>query len=135
MFIFMMLLTSLSYAAPEIAASMVPRGKVIERYGREFVVKTTAGTKIDIEFAIDGKFQEAFGKNLNKGDELEPGEGLLSLSSAAFKLKEKGLIPEGHWTIEKDEKLGWVYEFKSAILDAKTGKIIQKLSSLDEEAP
>ncbi len=130
--ILLLTLSSLSALAdPEAALSMVPRGKVIERYGRAYVMKTSAGTKINIEFSLEGRFQEAFGKNLNKGDELEPGEGLISLSSAALKLKEKGLAAEGFWVIEKDHKRGWIYEFKNAILDAKTGKIIQKNLATD----
>jgi hypothetical protein len=123
--IFLLLVSSLSFAATDVATSMVPRGKVIETYGRQYVVKTLAGTKVDIEFSLDGKFQEAFGKNLNKGDELEPGEGLLSLGSVAKNLREKGYKAEGYWSIEKDEKSGWIYEFESVVMNAKTGDIIK----------
>lgn len=126
----LLLFGSLSYAATDVATSMVPRGKVIETYGREYIVKTKAGTKVEIEFSLDGKFQEAFGKNLNKGDDFEPGEGLLSLTSVARFLHEKGHKAEGYWTIEKDEKLGWVYEFDGFLMNAKTGEIIRTYPKL-----
>lgn len=113
---------------PDVALSMVPRGKLIEQAGRDFIVKTPAGTKIGVEFRRDGKFEEAKGFNLNKGDELEPGEGLISLSTAAQSLVSKGIVPNGLWVLDQDEKLGWVYEFENTIVDAKTGKIINELA-------
>jgi hypothetical protein len=108
---------------------MVPRGKVIETYGRDFIVKTPAGTKINIEFNLNGKFQEASGKNLDKGDNLEPGDGLLSLSTAAQSLQKEGLSPNGFWNLEEDSKLGWIYEFESALVDATSGKIVKIIQS------
>lgn len=115
-----------TFAAPEVALSMVPRGKVFETIGRDFVIKTPAGTKIDIEFRRNGKLEEAKGVNLNKGDELEPGEGLLSLSSVAQILQGSGFKPQGYWLLEEDKEMGWVYEFESNIVSAKTGKILKK---------
>lgn len=132
--IFIFLLPILSFAANEVATSMVPHGRVIENYGREFIVKTKAGTKVEIEFSLDGHFQEAFGKNLNKGDELEPGDGLLSLSSVAKNLHEKGHKAEGYWNIERDEKLGWIYEFETVVLNAKTGAILKVKPAQTDEA-
>jgi hypothetical protein len=113
-----------SAATPETAISMVPHGKLVDQTGRDFVIKTKAGTKIGIEFKRSGLFEEAKGLNLNKGDELEPGEGLLSLSSAAQKLVKKGIKPQGYWMLDKDETHGWVYEFENTIINAKTGEII-----------
>ena len=111
-------------ASPEVAVSMVPRGRVIEHFGRDYIIKTLAGTKIGIEFTTDGKFEEAKGHNLNKGDELEPGEGLISLSSAAQALVSMGMKPEGFWNLEEDKKHGWIYEFNRTLVDAKTGKVL-----------
>ena len=119
-------------AVPEsIALSMVPRGKVDLQQGRDFTIKSLAGTKIKIEFRRNGKFEEASGDNLNKGDELEPGEGMISLSSAAQKLQEKGIKPEGHWSLEQDPKFGWIYEVNHQhLIDAKSGKTINDTGSL-----
>ncbi len=111
---------------PETALSMVPRGKLIDQSGRDFIIKTTAGTKIGVEFRRNGKFEEAKGLNLNRGDELEPGEGLISLSSAAHALVQKGITPQGHWVLDQDEKHGWVYEFENTLVDAKSGKLISE---------
>jgi hypothetical protein len=110
---------------PEKALSMVPRGKLIDQSGRDFIVKTAAGTKIEIEFKRDENFQEAKGNNLNRGDELEPGEGLLSLSTAAQALNKKGISPQGYWVLDQDEKLGWVYEFENTLISAKSGIILK----------
>ncbi|WP_408096872.1 hypothetical protein ACJVC5_17680 [Peredibacter sp. HCB2-198] len=118
-------------AVPEsIALSMVPRGKVDLQQGRDFTIKSLANTKIKIEFRRNGKFEEASGDNLNKGDELEPGEGMISLSSAAQKLQEKGIKPEGHWSLEQDPKFGWIYEVNHQyLIDAKTGKALNDTDS------
>ena len=114
-----------------VALSMVPRGKLDIQQGRDFTIKSLAGTKIKIEFRRSGTFEEASGDNLNKGDELEPGEGMISLSSAAQKLQEKGIKPEGHWSLEQDPKFGWIYEMNHQhIIDAKTGKSINDTDSL-----
>lgn len=120
------LLSTGAYAATEVALSMVPRGKLVETIGRDFVIKTTAGTKIGIEFTRDGKLEEAKGVNLNKGDELEPGDGLLSLSSVAQILQGTGIKPQGFWMLEQDKDMGWVYEFEGNIVSAKTGKILKR---------
>lgn len=126
--ILVMLLSQAAFAiTPDIALSMVPRGRLEEQSGRDFVVKTMAGTKIGVEFQRNGKFEEAKGFNLNKGDELEPGDGLISLSTAAQSLVRKGIVPKGQWVLDKDERLGWVYEFENTIVNAKTGKIVNEL--------
>lgn len=114
------------FAATEMALSMVPRGKLVEAIGRDFVIKTPAGTKIGIEFTRDGRLEEAKGVNLNKGDELEPGDGLLSLGSVAHILQSAGFKPQGYWMLEKDKDMGWIYEFEGKIVNAKTGKIIKR---------
>lgn len=126
--ILVMLLSHAAFSmTPEIALSMIPRGRLEEQSGRDFIIKTLAGTKIGVEFQRSGKFEEAKGYNLNKGDELEPGEGLISLSTAARSLVSKGIVPKGQWVLDRDEKLGWVYEFENTIVDAKTGKIVSEL--------
>lgn len=127
-FIFLFLLSIspvMSHTFETTAVSMVPYGKLVENLGRDYTIKTMAGTKISIEFGRDGKLKEASGKNLNKGDELEPGEGLISLSTIAQNVKSSGLIPDGFWLLEKDQKLGWIYEFNGKhLVCAKTGKIL-----------
>jgi hypothetical protein len=126
----LVVLTALAAPPPvaDVAAAMVPRGKVIETYLRDYVVKTNAGTKVTVEFTTEGRFAEASGKNLNQGDDLEPGEGLLSLSSVAQHLSKSGIKPRGLWALERDPKLGWIYEFDQAIVDAKTGRIVKYLT-------
>ncbi len=125
--IFFLILLSLGAdAASDIALSMVPRGRLIETIGRDFIIKTTAGTKIGIEFTRDGKFEEAKGGNLDKGDELEPGDGLMSLSSIAQLLQKAGIKPQGYWLLENDKKMGWIYEFQEITVNAVNGKILKK---------
>ena len=119
-------LTTHAFSSVEIARSMVPRGKIVETLGRDFIVKTKAGTKINIEFTRKGSFEEATGKNLNKGDELEPGEGLISLGSAAQIIQKSGHNPEGFWMLEKDQMMGWIYEINGTIVGAKNGDILSK---------
>lgn len=118
-------------ATEDIALSMVPRGKIIDRIGKDYIVKTSAGTKIHVEFKRDGKLQEASGKNLNQGDELEPGDGLISLSSAAQNLTKNGVPPKGIWNLEEDKKLGWIYEIDKSVINAKTGEILIETSAND----
>lgn len=124
-----LLLSSFAYSSihEDTAKSMVPHGKVVETLGRDYIVKTWAGTKIEIGFGRDGKLKLASGKNLNKGDELEPGDGLISLSSIAKNIQPQGLKTEGFWVLEHDQKMGWIYELNAEhIISAKTGKIIKK---------
>lgn len=115
----------LSFASAEIALQMVPRGKVFEEQGRDYILKTPSGTKIRIEFKRDGTFEEAKGMNLNYGDEFEPGEGLISLGTAAKEITKKiGTKPQGHWRLSKDTKLDWVYELGEELVNAKNGEFI-----------
>lgn len=102
---------------------MVPRGRLDEHIGRDVIIKTSAGTKIAIGFSRAGDLKEAKGRNLNAGDELEPGEGLISLSSAAQKLPKKDF--KGHWILERDKELGWIYEIESRIISARSGSILK----------
>lgn len=130
--ILFLLFSLTTYASTEeLALSMIPRGKVIEHFGKDFIIKTTAGTKIHVEFKRDGKFQEASGRNLNQGDELEPGDGLISLSTVAQNISKLGLRPGGIWNLEEDKEHGWVYEFNGNLISAKTGKLIGTLSVND----
>jgi len=115
---------------PDIASSMVPRGKIFEQIGRDFIIKTTAGTKIEIAFNRTGHLQKAKGRNLNKGDELEPGEGLISLGTAARIASASGKKPEGPWILENDKKLGWIYEFDNVLISAKDGKFVTTKTDL-----
>lgn len=118
---------SFAYAgSPDIAISMVPRGRVVDTIGRDYRVKTFAGTKIELEFKRNGILEEAKGMNLNKGDDLEPGYGLISLSSAAQILQGMGKKPQGLWSLEHDEKMGWIYEFQGTIISAKDGSILTR---------
>lgn len=121
---------TLTAATPDVATSMVPRGKLFEQIGRDYIVKSPAGTKIEIEFNRTGILQKAKGRNLNKGDELEPGEGLLSLGSVAQLALKAGKKPEGPWILDNDKKWGWVYEFDHLLISAKDGKIIQEKTDL-----
>lgn len=115
-----------------ISTSMVPRGKIIEKEGRDFWIKTRAGTKVQIELYRNGNLEEASGKNLNRGDEFEPGQGLVSLATAAKAAVIPGTILKQRWKLDFDEKLGWVYEFegehkgvdRDILVDAKRGEII-----------
>lgn len=131
------LLTSMANSSsPEkpdsIALSMIPHGKIIDKLFREYTVKTKAGTKIKLEFERDGKFQEAFGLNLNHGDDFEPGQNLKSLSSVAQAISKLGHQVRGPWKLEKDSQLGWVYELSgesngaplSFLVEASTGKLV-----------
>lgn len=123
--LFLSLLPNFSFANATEAIAMVPKGKISETRGRDFIVKTPAGTKIQIEFKRNGKLEEANGINLNRGDDLEPGDGLLSLSSVAKILQEMGKKPEGIWNLDEDNDLGWVYEIGQNTIHAKTGKLIR----------
>ena len=125
--LFLVAIYSFAYAgSPEVALSMVPRGKVVDTIGRDYRVKTFAGTKIELEFKRNGILEEAKGMNLNKGDDLEPGYGLISLSSAAQILQSMGKKPQGVWLLENDEKMGWIYEFQGTIISAKDGSILNR---------
>lgn len=125
-------LYGLSKATEELVKSMVPHGEVSKSFAKEFTVKTPAGTKITVEFDRAGKFDEASGLNLGKGDVFEPGDGLLTLGTVAKKLNEKGHFIVGEWRIEKDSKLGWIYELSGLqneeninyVVDARTAQLI-----------
>lgn len=134
-FLFLLIISfNVQAALDDIVLTMVPRGKVVDSMGREFTIKTPAGTKIDIEFRRNGKLKEATGRNLNAGDDIEPGEGLISLSSAAQKLQLKGIRPKGHWLLEEDSDLGWIYEIENNLISAKSGKIL-KTSTVADSRP
>jgi uncharacterized membrane protein YkoI len=117
----------------EIARTMVPKGRIVEQVRRDYIVKTPAGSKISIEFDRSKNFKEAAGKNLNHGDELEPGKGLISLSTAAAKAQALGNKIGGSWLLEMDREYGWVYEIESEkqgktldlLINASTGELIK----------
>jgi hypothetical protein len=137
-FLFLVLLSLNAYSSQNIIEStvvaMVPRGRIVEREGRDFNVKTHAGTKIKVQFLRNGDLDEASGINLNKGDDFEPGHGLVSLGTAAKNLDQLGHKVQGLWKLEKDPELGWIYEINRmtddedarAMIDAKTGKVISQ---------
>jgi hypothetical protein len=102
------------------ALSMVPKGEFMERGLREITVKTQAGTKIKIDFLRQGQFKKASGLNLNRGDEFEPGQGLLSLGSVAQSLALRGHQVRGEWNLEKDQQDEWLYELVEEAVGEKT---------------
>lgn len=100
----------ISKATEEIVKGMVPHGNISQKIGKDYFVKTRAGTKVTVEFDRAGNFDEASGFNLGKGDIFEPGNGLMALDSVAKTLVAEGHHPMGIWKLEKDSKFGWVYE-------------------------
>lgn len=125
------LVSSLAFADEGISLSMVPHGKLFETRGRTYILKSKGGSKIQIRYNLDGSFKDASGIDLNRGDELEPGEGLVSLSSVAKELGKAGNEPRGFWILERDSKLGWIYDIQGTVVNAKTGKIITEISAVD----
>ncbi len=113
--------------------TMVPKGKIDHKGWREYKVKTEAGTKVEIEYDRKGELSEASGDHLNKGDNFEPGQGFISLSTAAQSVTKAGNILKDEWEFEKDSKYGWVYTFEGErqgnaldfMVDAKTGAIVK----------
>ncbi len=129
------LAVGLAPATPDVALSMVPKGKILETNLLDYVVKTAAGTKITVEFTSSGQFKEAAGKNLNQGDEFEPGEGLLSLGTVAQRLTQSGARPTGLWALEREPRWGWIYQFTQVIVDARTGRVLKHLKAQAEALP
>jgi len=124
-------LTSLCFAKiiPEShVASMVPKGQVVRNFGREFSEKTEAGTRVMVELFRDGELDEASGLNLGKGDQFEPGQGLISLSTAARALEKTGHRDRGQWHLEKDPKLGWIYELEAMFSEEQSEYIVDAKS-------
>jgi hypothetical protein len=102
----------ISKATEELVKSMVPHGEISQKRGQDYFVKTRSGTKVTVEFDRTGIFDEASGLNLGKGDIFEPGNGLMALETVAKSLeaKKKATKIVGEWKLEKDSKLGWVYQ-------------------------
>lgn len=100
----------ISKATEELVKSMVPHGEISRKIGKDYFVKTKAGTKVTVEFDHAGTFDEASGLNLGKGDIFEPGNGLVALDSVAKDLQRQGHHIFGEWRLEKDSKLGWIYQ-------------------------
>lgn len=126
-------LFAIGKATEELVKSMVPQGKIISMKKNDFIVKTPAGTQIELEFERDGSLDEASGENLTKGDLLEPGQGLINLGSAVQTVELQGHKVAGEWSLEKDSKLGWIYEFEGVrgnqemeyTVDAKKGQLLK----------
>lgn len=126
-------LFALCKATEELVQSMVPRGQISRKIGKDYHVKTLAGTKITLEFDQSGNLDEASGLNLGKGDVFEPGLGLLAIDSVAKTLQLKGHTISGEWKLEKDAKLGWVYELTGLhsqeslgyLVDAKNSELLR----------
>jgi len=117
------------------ALSMIPRGKISRNKAPTFIIKTLAGTEVELAFKKDGKFKTAKGSNLGLGDDCEPGMGLISLSSAARGLNEFGHKVLGKWKLNKDSNHGWVYELNAAhtqevihLVNAASGHFIGTLA-------
>jgi hypothetical protein len=131
-FLMVVPLYGLSKATEELVKSMVPGGKVSTHIGSDFSVRTLAGTKVIIEFSRKGIFDEASGLNLGSGDIFEPGNGLISLGSAAQSVEKQGHKVKGKWRLENDHDLGWIYELENSpdretmeyVVDAKSAQLI-----------
>lgn len=121
-----LLLYGYTFASEDISLSMVPHGKIFEARGRTFILKSKGGSKIQIRYNLDGSFKDASGLDLSRGDELEPGEGLLSLSTAAQIITKFVGPPKGFWILEKDKSHGWIYDIHGTLVDAKKGKLISE---------
>lgn len=123
---------AISKATEEIVKSMVPHGNISQKLGKDYFVKTKAGTKVTIEFDRAGILDEASGLNLGKGDIFEPGNGLMALDSVAKSLALKGRYLMGEWKLENDSKHGWIYEFsglqdeenKNFVVNARNSQLI-----------
>lgn len=113
-----------AFAFEDLSKSMVPRSKIHETRGRTYLLRTKAGSNVTIRYNLDGTFKDASGVDINRGDELEPGEGLLSLSTVAQLAKKNGEKLAGFWILEKDQQLGWLYDIGGTLINAKTGKMI-----------
>lgn len=125
------LFTGIVFADEGVSLSMVPHGRLFETRGRTYILKSKGGSKIQIRYNLDGSFKDASGIDLNRGDELEPGDGLVSLSTVAKELGKGGDEPRGFWILEKDKNLGWIYDIQGTLVNAKTGKILSKISEAD----
>ena len=126
-------LYGLSRATEEIVKSMVPHGEISRKIGKDYSVKTQTGTKMMVEFDREGNLDEASGLNLGAGDIFEPGNGLITLGSAAQIIKKRGKDVKGEWHLENDPRLGWIYGLHGMkeednveyIVDANKGQLIK----------
>jgi uncharacterized membrane protein YkoI len=132
-FLLIIPLYGLSKATEELVKSMVPGGKVSIQTGSDFSVRTEAGTKVIVEFSRKGDLDEASGLNLGSGDIFEPGNGLISLGTAAQVVEKQGHKVKGEWRLERDSELGWIYELEGThdresmefVVDAKSAQLIK----------
>jgi uncharacterized membrane protein YkoI len=114
------------------ALKLVPGGSVQAVKKDEVIVKTPAGTFVEIEFNRDGTLDEASGDMAQK-DVFVPGNGLLSLADAVAAMKKEGKEVSGEWNLDKDFMREWEYEFEGMengksmeyTMNAKTGKLIK----------
>jgi len=133
--IFLMIipLFGMSKATEELVKSMVPHGQISRKIGKDYQIKTRAGTRMILEFDQSGNLDEASGLNLGKGDTFEPGNGILALDTVAKALQIKGHHISGEWKLENDPKLGWIYELNgphsqedlSYLVNAKTSELLR----------
>lgn len=132
-FLLIIPLYGLSKATEELVKSMVPRGEVAVKRGNDYAVRTQAGTKIMVEFNRGGELDEASGLNSDTGDIFEPGNGLITLSSAAQVAEREGHKIKGEWRLENDPTLGWIYELEGRygeesleyVVNARTAQLIK----------
>lgn len=132
-FLLIVPLYGLSKATEELVKSMIPGGKVSKNTGSDFSIRTEAGTKVIVEFSRKGDLDEASGLNLGRGDIFEPGDGLISLGSAAQIVEKHGHKVKGEWRLERDTELGWIYELGGShdseninyLVDAKKAQLIK----------
>lgn len=132
-FLLVVPLYGLSKATEELVKSMVPGGKVSTHIGSDYSIRTEAGTKVTVEFSRKGELDEASGLNLGSGDIFEPGDGLISLGSAAQVVEKQGHKVKGEWRLERDSEMGWIYELEGShehenmdyVVDAKRAQLIK----------
>ena len=124
--------SSLALAAKsaDMASKFVPNSKVVHETSKEVKMKTDHGSLIDIEFGMDGAFNEASGTNVDK-DVFNPPDKMLTLKDAVAAAKKAGKNPVGKWSLEKGTLTGWAYEFQGFengkemeyVIDAKSGEL------------
>lgn len=132
MLYFILMILGNALATENLSLSMVPYGKIFETRGRTYILKSKAGSKIQIRYHLDGSFKDASGIDLGHGDELEPGEGLLSLSTVAQIMAKHNEQPRGFWILEKDQVHGWIYDIHGTLICAKDGTLISKTNKTNK---
>lgn len=111
----------------------VPEGKIVKSQAKEVKILTPAQTIVEVEFKMNGEFEEASGDDVTK-DSFHPGQGLLSLQDAVKKATSEKRNFLGEWNLESNFFGGWAYEFEGYennrkveyVVDARTGKLLSQ---------